>query len=86
MCARLNLNCSPKTWFSYYERPTTQKRAEKEGLDLPDRKEDLESRTPLRLAMGPEDHARAYVYLASDRARGVTGVIVNSDGGIGVRG
>ena len=54
--------------------------------DAPDRKEDLKSRTPLRLAMGPEDHARAYVYLASDRARGVTGVIVNSDGGIGVRG
>jgi len=54
--------------------------------DAPDRKEDLKSRTPLRLAMGPEDHAGAYVYLASDRARGVTGVIVNSDGGIGVRG
>ena len=54
--------------------------------DTPDRKEDLKSRTPLRLAMGPEDHAGAYVYLASDRARGVTGVIVNSDGGIGIRG
>ena len=54
--------------------------------DTPDRKEDLMSRTPLRLAMGPEDHAGAYVYLASDRARGVTGVIVNSDGGIGIRG
>jgi NAD(P)-dependent dehydrogenase (short-subunit alcohol dehydrogenase family) len=54
--------------------------------DAPDRKEDLKSRTPLRLAMGPEDHAGAYVYLASDRARGVTGVIVNSDGGIGIRG
>ena len=54
--------------------------------DAPDRKEDLKSRTPLRLAMGPEDHAGAYVYLASDRARGITGVIVNSDGGIGIRG
>ena len=52
----------------------------------PDREEDLKSRTPLRLAMGPEDHAGTYVYLASDRARGITGVIVNSDGGIGVRG
>jgi enoyl-[acyl-carrier-protein] reductase (NADH) len=52
----------------------------------PDREEDLKSRTPLRVAMGPEDHAGTYVYLASDRARGITGVIVNSDGGIGVRG
>lgn len=54
--------------------------------DAPDREEDLQSRTPLKLAMGPGDHAGSYVYLASDRARGVTGVIVNSDGGIGVRG
>jgi NAD(P)-dependent dehydrogenase (short-subunit alcohol dehydrogenase family) len=54
--------------------------------DAPDREESMKARTPLRLAMGPEDHAGAYVYLASDRARGVTGVIVNSDGGIGVRG
>ncbi len=33
-----------------------------------------------------DDHAGAYVFLASDRARGITGMIVNSDGGIGVRG
>ncbi len=52
----------------------------------PDREENLKSRTPLRLAMGPEDHAGSYVYLASDRARGITGVIINSDGGIGIRG
>jgi NAD(P)-dependent dehydrogenase (short-subunit alcohol dehydrogenase family) len=52
----------------------------------PDREENLKSRTPLKLAMGPEDHAGTYVYLASDRARGITGVIINSDGGIGVRG
>jgi NAD(P)-dependent dehydrogenase (short-subunit alcohol dehydrogenase family) len=52
----------------------------------PNREEDLKSRTPLRLAMSPKDHAAAYVYLASDRSRGITGVIINSDGGIGVRG
>ena len=52
----------------------------------PDREEDLKSRTPLRLAMGPKDHAGTYVYLASDRARGITGTIINSDGGVGVRG
>lgn len=54
--------------------------------DAPDREENMKARTPLRLAMGPKDHAGTYVYLASDRARGVTGVIVNSDGGVGVSG
>lgn len=54
--------------------------------DLPGREEELRTRTPLRVALRPEDHAAAYVYLASDRARGVTGAIVHSDGGIGVRG
>ncbi len=54
--------------------------------DLPGREEELQRRTPLRVALRPEDHAAAYVYLASDRARGVTGTILHSDGGVGVRG
>lgn len=54
--------------------------------DLPDRAEDIAARTPLQIAMSPADHAGAYVYLASSRARGVTGIIVNSDGGMAVRG
>ncbi|BBL80736.1 3-phenylpropionate-dihydrodiol/cinnamic acid-dihydrodiol dehydrogenase [Rubrobacter xylanophilus] len=54
--------------------------------NAPNREDDLRSRTPLRLAMRPKDHAGAYIYLASDRARGITGMIINSDGGIGVRG
>lgn len=54
--------------------------------DASGREQDLKSKTPLRLAMGPEDHAGSYVYLASDRARGITGTVVNSDGGIGIRG
>ncbi|GBD28093.1 Cis-toluene dihydrodiol dehydrogenase [bacterium HR31] len=54
--------------------------------DQPGREEELRSRTPLRVALRPEDHAAAYVYLASDRSRGVTGTILHSDGGIGVRG
>ncbi len=54
--------------------------------DLAGREEELRARTPLRVALRPEDHAAAYVYLASDRARGVTGTILHSDGGIGVRG
>ena len=31
-----------------------------------------------------EDHAWSYVFLASDRARGITGGVVHPDGGIGV--
>ncbi|GBD29403.1 Cis-toluene dihydrodiol dehydrogenase [bacterium HR32] len=54
--------------------------------DLPGREEELRARTPLRVALRPEDHAAAYVYLSSDRARGVTGTILHSDGGVGVRG
>jgi NAD(P)-dependent dehydrogenase (short-subunit alcohol dehydrogenase family) len=54
--------------------------------DGPDRNDDLQSRSPLGLALTARDHAGAYAFLASDRARGITGVIVKSDGGIGVRG
>lgn len=54
--------------------------------DAPDRASELAARTPLGVALGPDDHAGAYVFLASDRARGVTGMIINSDGGMAVRG
>ena len=37
------------------------------------REDDLRRRTPLRVALGGEDHAGSYVFLASDRARGITG-------------
>jgi NAD(P)-dependent dehydrogenase (short-subunit alcohol dehydrogenase family) len=32
----------------------------------------------------PEDHAAAYVLLASDQSRIMTGAVINSDGGRGV--
>ncbi len=51
----------------------------------PGRAEQLRARTPLQVALTPEDHAGAYVFLASDRAAGITGEIIQSDGGIGVR-
>lgn len=42
---------------------------------------------PLGLAQQPADHAGAYVLLASaPNSRAMTGVVLNSDGGIGVRG
>jgi len=53
--------------------------------DRPGRREQIEERTPLRIALEPADHAAAYVYLASDHARGITGEIIRSDGGLGVR-
>ena len=51
----------------------------------PGREADLRMRTPLRVALTGADHAASYTFLASDRARGITGTIVHSDGGIGVR-
>src|SRR5580704_11765771 len=55
-------------------------------LDMgPEREADLRNRTPLRVALTAEDHAGSYVFLASERARGITGTVVHSDGGIGIR-
>ncbi len=51
----------------------------------PGRADDLRRRTPLHVALTGADHAGSYVFLASDRASGITGTIVHSDGGIGVR-
>jgi NAD(P)-dependent dehydrogenase (short-subunit alcohol dehydrogenase family) len=51
----------------------------------PGREQDLRRRTPLQVALTGEDHAGSYVFLASDRARGITGTVVHSDGGAGVR-
>jgi NAD(P)-dependent dehydrogenase (short-subunit alcohol dehydrogenase family) len=51
----------------------------------PGREQDLRGRTPLRVALTGDDHAGSYVFLASDRARGITGTVVHSDGGVGIR-
>lgn len=53
--------------------------------DRPGRREQLEARTPLRVALTPEHHAPFYVFLASDGARSMTGEILRSDGGLGAR-
>jgi NAD(P)-dependent dehydrogenase (short-subunit alcohol dehydrogenase family) len=50
----------------------------------PGREEDLRARTPLQVALTGDDHAGSYVFLASDRARGITGTVVHSDGGVGI--
>ena len=54
--------------------------------DRAGRAEELARRTPLEVALEPGDHAGSYVFLASDRARGITGTFVHPDGGIGVKG
>ncbi|MBV9120755.1 MAG: 3-(cis-5,6-dihydroxycyclohexa-1,3-dien-1-yl)propanoate dehydrogenase [Chloroflexi bacterium] len=56
------------------------------GKQGPQRAELIRHRNPLRLVQDPEDHTAAYVLLASDQARAMTGAIIESDGGIGVRG
>ncbi|TCP43617.1 phthalate 3,4-dihydrodiol dehydrogenase [Tamaricihabitans halophyticus] len=54
-------------------------------LDSPDRPAELAARTPLNVALSAADHARSYVFLASAGARGITGDVLHSDGGIGSR-
>ncbi|KAA9015961.1 SDR family NAD(P)-dependent oxidoreductase [Niallia endozanthoxylica] len=46
----------------------------------------IKKRNPLQLAQMPEDHVAAYVLLASDEARAITGEVISSDGGLAVRG
>jgi NAD(P)-dependent dehydrogenase (short-subunit alcohol dehydrogenase family) len=53
--------------------------------DRTGRADDLVARTPLAVALEPADHAGSYVFLASDRARGITGTFVHPDGGIGIK-
>jgi NAD(P)-dependent dehydrogenase (short-subunit alcohol dehydrogenase family) len=60
------------------------------GLDerslgaTPNRAAEMAARVPLQVALSGEDHAWSYVFLASDRARGITGDSVHPDGGVGV--
>jgi NAD(P)-dependent dehydrogenase (short-subunit alcohol dehydrogenase family) len=53
--------------------------------DAPERAAGLAARVPLEVALSGRDHAWSYVFLASDRSRGITGEIVHPDGGIGVK-
>ncbi|WP_459548625.1 SDR family NAD(P)-dependent oxidoreductase [Nocardia sp. X0981] len=55
--------------------------------DLGDRAEAIAGTAPLRVFAEPEDHTAAYV-LAGSRSQGpvMTGTVIESDGGLGVRG
>ncbi|WP_420468245.1 3-(cis-5,6-dihydroxycyclohexa-1,3-dien-1-yl)propanoate dehydrogenase [Panacagrimonas sp.] len=60
----------------------TQKLSQIEGLD-----QMIADITPLRIAPTPAQYCGPYVLLASrDNAAPITGAIINSDGGLGVRG
>ncbi len=53
--------------------------------DTPGREAELAGRVPLRVALSGDDHAWSYVFLASNRARGITGGVIHPDGGIGIK-
>lgn len=53
----------------------------KSYLDYPEARKVLEDRQPLNRIGEPEDVANAVLYLASDEARWISGVILNVDGG-----
>lgn len=53
--------------------------------DAPDRAASIAGRVPLQVALDGADHAWSYVFLASDRSRGVTGGVVHPDGGMAVK-
>lgn len=52
--------------------------------DAPGRAAEVAARTPLRVALSGADHAWSFVFLASDRSRGITGETVRPDGGFGL--
>jgi NAD(P)-dependent dehydrogenase (short-subunit alcohol dehydrogenase family) len=58
---------------------------ERRLADTPDREEQLKRRTPLAVALSGADHAHSYVFLASDRSRGITGTFLHPDGGMAVK-
>ncbi len=60
--------------------------AERSVSVTPGRAGELAARVPLQVALSGEDHAWSYVFLASSRARGITGEVIHSDGGMSVAG
>lgn len=51
-----------------------------------ERAESIRHRNPLGLAQQPEDHTASYVLLASDQSKAITGTVIESTAGIGIRG
>lgn len=53
--------------------------------EAPNRAEEIRARSPLDVALDGDDHARSYVFLASEAARGMTGRFLHPDGGSNIR-
>lgn len=53
--------------------------------DTPGREAELAGRVPLHVALTGYDHAWSYVFLASEKSRGITGGVIHPDGGIGIK-
>ncbi|TLP71210.1 3-(cis-5,6-dihydroxycyclohexa-1,3-dien-1-yl)propanoate dehydrogenase [Nesterenkonia sphaerica] len=51
----------------------------------PGRAADLAARVPLNTALSAMDHAGSYVFLASDRAKGISGDVIHTDGGMALK-
>lgn len=52
----------------------------------PNRAEEIAARVPLNVALAGEDHAWSYVFLVSERSRGVSGDVIHTDGGMVAKG
>lgn len=55
-------------------------------VDNDTKEKSIKKRNPLQIAMKSEDHVGAYLLLASEQARAITGEVISSDGGLAVRG
>lgn len=56
-------------------------------MDVPDIESLIGATNPLHVVATPEDHAASYLFLARrENVVGITGTIINADGGMGVRG
>ncbi|KIL39061.1 hypothetical protein SD70_22290 [Gordoniibacillus kamchatkensis] len=55
-------------------------------VDNETKAQNVKRRNPMRMVMEPEDHVAAYVLLASDKSKAITGEVISSDGGLSVRG
>ena len=54
---------------------------------VPDIDKLMQGTNPLQVLPSAEDHAWAFVHLAcKERTRAVTGTVIHSDGGLGLRG
>jgi D-sorbitol dehydrogenase (acceptor) len=79
----VNAVCPGIVWTPMSEEYASvmEHRAEGEGVDMAQFLEPIRESIPLRRILTPEDIGHAVVFLASERARNITGQTLNVDGG-----